>query len=86
MTILSDPMMVFDLALAREEETGDEDYEVMIIGGGEIYKFFYPYAQRIYLSRVEYHGPADTFFPEINMSEWNEITNNQFKDFSFSIL
>lgn len=85
-TVLNDPMLVFDLALAREEESGNEEFEVMIIGGGEIYKFFYPYAQRIYLSQVKYSGPADTFFPEINKEEWHETTSTEFNDFSFSIL
>lgn len=69
--VVRDPMMVFDLALEMEEEKGIEDLELMVIGGGEIFSFFMPYAQKIYLSEVQYDGPADTFFPALNNQEWS---------------
>ena len=42
----------------------------MICGGAKVYKDFLPKAQRMYLSRVEFEGEADTFFPEFNRDEW----------------
>jgi dihydrofolate reductase len=44
--------------------------EVMIIGGGEIYKALFDKASRIYLTRVEADPEADTFFPSLHPKEW----------------
>jgi len=44
--------------------------EVMVIGGGEIYKTLMGKAKRIYLTRVEEEPEADTFFPSIDPKEW----------------
>jgi len=52
--------------------------EVFIIGGGEIYKQAMPIADRIYLTKVHQLFDGDTFFPEINMNEWTEISNQYF--------
>ncbi|NPA38063.1 MAG: dihydrofolate reductase [Chlorobi bacterium] len=52
-------------------KTLGNDDEVFIIGGGEIYKAFLPYTQKIYLTVIEHEFEGvDTFFPEINDSEW----------------
>lgn len=45
--------------------------EVMVIGGGEIYKALFDKAKRIYLTRVEAAPEADTFFPALNPKEWH---------------
>lgn len=50
--------------------------EVFIIGGESIYRQFLPYTTKIYLTRVHRSYDADTFFPELNMSEW-EITETE---------
>ncbi|CCX48927.1 dihydrofolate reductase [Bacteroides sp. CAG:927] len=45
--------------------------EVMIIGGGQVYKSAMPLASRLEITRVD--APvedADTFFPEISGDEW----------------
>jgi dihydrofolate reductase len=44
--------------------------EVMVIGGGEIYKTVFDRAQRIYLTRVDAEPEADTFFPDIDPARW----------------
>ncbi len=44
--------------------------EVMVIGGGEIYKSLFDKAQRIYLTRVEAEPEADTFFPPLDPKQW----------------
>jgi dihydrofolate reductase len=44
--------------------------EVMVIGGGEIYKTLFDKARRIYLTRVEAEPDADTFFPSLKPEEW----------------
>lgn len=59
------------------------DYrELMILGGGEIYKEAIKTADKIYLTRVHHvFEDADTFFPAIHESKF-KLTSNQdfFKD------
>jgi dihydrofolate reductase len=52
------------------ELANQNDYkELMVIGGGEIYKMVMPMAQTIYLTRVHTTIEGDTYFPELG-SEW----------------
>jgi dihydrofolate reductase len=52
--------------------------ELFIIGGGEIYRQTMALAKRIYLTRVWADYKADTFFPEIDMSIWKEVSHEDF--------
>lgn len=47
------------LELVKDEE------EIFVIGGGQIYRLFYPLATRLYITEI-YNKPnnADTFFPD----------------------
>lgn len=47
--------------------------EIMLIGGGQLYREAVPRAQRIYLTRVHAEFNADTFFPTLDMAQWREI-------------
>lgn len=84
--VINDPMMAFDLALEAEEDLGEDDFEMIVIGGGEIFNFFMPYTHKIYLSEVEYSGVADAFFPPIDYEEWEIEKTEKFTDFNFKIL
>jgi dihydrofolate reductase len=55
-----------DLAAKRGED------EVFIGGGYGVYEEALPLADRIYLTRVKAAVDADTFFPEIDATEWAE--------------
>lgn len=68
-------------ALDYAENSGEA--ECFIIGGGQIYKLFINLADKIYLTRVRGNFPGDTYFPEINMSEWNTETFEKHPDFEF---
>ena len=57
----------------------DED-EVFIIGGASVYKQFYPFAGRMYLTLVHRNYDGDTFFPEINFDEWEELNREDHFD------
>ena len=50
-----------------------DDSQPFIIGGGEIYRLFMPYCDRIELTRVHHNFEADVFFPEIDLDQWKEI-------------
>lgn len=51
---------------------GDED-ESFVMGGGMVYKQLLPIAGNLYLTTVHKSFEADTFFPEIDFSQWQEI-------------
>lgn len=62
-------------------ELSKEDAEVFIIGGATIYEAFLPKANKLYLTMIDqYFNDADTFFPELNPSEWNEVYKEEVKD------
>lgn len=64
--------------------------EAFIIGGGMIYRQFYPLAGKLYLTVVHQNFDADIFFPEINYNEWIEDSRTDLFDenngFHFSYL
>lgn len=47
--------------------------EICIIGGGEIYRQTLPATSRIYLTRVMTEMAGDTYYPELDMDEWEEV-------------
>lgn len=66
------------------------EQEAFIIGGGMIYKQFYPLAGKLYLTLVHKDFNADTYFPEINYAEWTEKSREDYFDeknnFNYSYL
>jgi dihydrofolate reductase len=64
------------------------DKEAFIIGGGMVYKQFYPVAGKLYLTLVNKDFDADVFFPEIIFEEWKEVKREDLfdtdNDFSYS--
>jgi dihydrofolate reductase len=67
-----------------------DEKEAFIIGGGMIYKQFFPVAGKLYLTLVHQPFEADTFFPEVNYAEWNEVKREDLydekNDFNYSYL
>ncbi len=66
--------------------------ELMVIGGGEIYKAFLPQASRIYLTRVEAVVEGDTRFPPrdpdawaLQSSEWHPPDDRHAHAFEFRV-
>jgi dihydrofolate reductase len=57
-----------ELAKANNEK------EVFIIGGSEIYNQGFPLATRLYLTEIMAHLEGDTYFPEFNKSQWKEVS------------
>lgn len=46
--------------------------EIFVIGGADIYKQALPHIKRIYLTIIHHTFDGDTYFPELNMSHWEE--------------
>ena len=61
------------LALCKDED------EVFIGGGAEIYKLAMHLTDRIYLTIIHKSFDADTFFPEIDKTEWKEVEHEDFE-------
>jgi len=70
------------VAIVRNEELA------FVIGGGMIYRQFYPIAGKLFLTMAHQDFEADTFFPEINFNEWKELSRETLFDeknnFSYS--
>ncbi|MCJ8012515.1 dihydrofolate reductase [Paenibacillus sp. KQZ6P-2] len=57
-------------------ELGIEE-ELMVIGGSEIYRVLLPYADCLLVTEIDESFEGDTFFPEINESEWKCVQEVQ---------
>ena len=56
-----------------------EEAEVFIIGGATVYRQALSKADKLYLTRVHHtFESADTFFPEVDWSEWEEEEKEDF--------
>jgi dihydrofolate reductase len=62
-------------AQAVASETGAE--EVMICGGGEIYREAMPIADRLYISHVEASPAGDVSFPTIDPAIWRPVEERE---------
>jgi dihydrofolate reductase len=53
------------------------DNECFVIGGGMVYAQFLPVAGKLYLTQVHESFEADTFFPEIDFSQWKTLATEE---------
>ncbi|NHM29240.1 dihydrofolate reductase [Bacillus sp. C11] len=51
--------------------------EIFVIGGAEIFKETFEYADKLYLTMIDYRFGGHTFFPEFNLSEWKLVSNEK---------
>lgn len=56
-----------------------KEKQIFIIGGAQIYKQALPIADKLDLTFVHKDFDADAFFPEINLSVWEEEKRENFK-------
>ena len=62
------------LELGREKATAGGGFEVMVIGGAEIYKVTLAMADRVYLTLVHADLEGDAFFPALDPAFWQEVS------------
>ncbi len=76
------------LRLAQERE----ETELFVVGGAKIYQLFLPLCSTMYLSKIDFTGKADTYFPEFDESQWKLLEKKHYKaqgkapSWSFEIL
>ncbi|MED4015208.1 DfrD/DfrG/DfrK family trimethoprim-resistant dihydrofolate reductase [Sutcliffiella cohnii] len=51
--------------------------EIFIFGGEQIYHLFLPYVDKMYITKIHHEFEGDTFFPEVKLEEWNEVSINK---------
>ena len=67
-------------SIEKAIEKVKDEKEAFIIGGGMIYRQFYPLAGKLYLTLVHQDFEADVFFPKINYSDWETFSREDFHD------
>ncbi len=65
--------------------------EIFVIGGSDFYQSMLPVADTLYLTQIHKEFTGDTFFPELNSSQWHEVEREDICDdpdveFSYSFL
>jgi dihydrofolate reductase len=63
-------------AAARFNRTSGER-EIMVIGGGEIYRQALPLAERVYMTEVSAEPEGDAVFPALSESDWIEVAREE---------
>jgi dihydrofolate reductase len=51
--------------------------ELMVIGGAQLYEQLLPQAERIYLTLVDGEYTGDVYFPQLDMSQWRELSRHE---------
>jgi dihydrofolate reductase len=65
-------------ALKIAKTNADENERIFIIGSAETYKQSIGMADKLYITKIDGEDKnADSFFPEINKNEWQEILNEE---------
>lgn len=79
-TVFTDLISIKDVLRLKEME----EYNVFIIGGGQIYKELLPYCEYIYVTKVFHcYDNADTYFPNIdNIPEWVTESTSEIKEYN----
>jgi|SRR5690625_166725 len=66
------PEAALDMAQAEGRRLGAE--EVMLIGGGQLYRWGLPRAQRLYLTLIDVEVEGDARFPDWSENDWRECS------------
>ncbi|MDX2155362.1 MAG: dihydrofolate reductase [Hyphomicrobiaceae bacterium] len=65
----------FAVAILCAETRGAD--EIVVVGGGEIYRAAMPYATGVHLDVVEAVIAGDTTFPDLDPAEWREASRSR---------
>lgn len=61
------------------QAVADRD-EVFVIGGATLYQALLPVADYLYLTEIERSFTGDTFFPEFDRRQWQELSREEIAD------
>lgn len=72
----SDAVILHSVEEALEQLKEYPQEKIYIIGGGIVYQEFLPYCDRAYVTKIDYAYQADTWFPNLDLSEEWEMTHD----------
>ena len=55
----------------------ESDEECFVIGGATIYRILMPYANKMYITKINQSFEGDVYFPEIKEEEWKEVSKEK---------
>ena len=65
------PVPAFQTDEAMEELKNYADEDIFVVGGEKVYKEFFPYCERAYITKVDYEYQADAYLENLEESdEW----------------
>lgn len=80
------------ISLAASIALIDGADEAVVIGGAQIYALALPLADRLYMTQVHAEVEGDAFFPQFDLTQWNELGREDFSasgpnpyDYSFVV-
>ena len=75
------------LNLAQSKDLG----QVFVLGGAEIFEMSLPWVDELIITEVDASPDGDTFFPSLNYSHWEKISEEEFhqdekNEYNYSIV
>ena len=64
-------------ALEKSKGSSIANGECFIIGGAELYRQTLKFCHRMYITEIQRDFEGDTFFPEFNQNDWQEIARTR---------
>jgi dihydrofolate reductase len=52
----------------------ENEEEIFIFGGEQIYRLFLPLVDKMYITNIDYEFEGDTYFPEFDLDQWVQVT------------
>lgn len=72
----------YEFAEALIKNKNSQTRDIVIIGGGQIYKAFLKYCDEVYVTKVYKEFDADTWFPDIDkMNMWELYEKSDIKEY-----
>lgn len=79
-------IVVHSVEEAVEEAKKYADKEVYVIGGASIYEQFLPYVDKAYVTKIDHAYAADTYFPNLDLNEDWEMTQESDEQTYFDLI
>ncbi|MCM3566890.1 dihydrofolate reductase [Neobacillus mesonae] len=68
---------VFDSMDDFLEYCNKQNEEIFVIGGAEIFKETFAFANRLYITRIHHVFEGNTYFPVFNLNDWTLVSSAQ---------
>lgn len=75
--IVSNCLITHSIEEGIQLAKSNQESELFIIGGGEIYKQSMDYWNKLYVTWVDIDSDGDVFFPTIDWNKWRLITSEK---------